>query len=127
MRVSKIYWAAPLFTEEEKVYNEQCVRKLESAGFGVYLPQRDGGEYLKGVKPEDIYRKDIEALEQCDMLIGNIKGNDPGTLFEIGYAAALGKTIQIVGHTDNCMFVHIPQFDSLDISSVGGALCNEEV
>ena len=39
----KIYFAAPLFNEAEKEYNLKIVSILESYGYEVFLPQRDGG------------------------------------------------------------------------------------
>ncbi|MBR0137989.1 MAG: hypothetical protein IJM15_06220 [Erysipelotrichaceae bacterium] len=38
----KIYFAAPLFSEGEREYNLKLVEILESYGYEVFLPQRDG-------------------------------------------------------------------------------------
>ena len=40
----KIYFAGPLFSEAEKRFNLALTGRLESAGFEVFLPQRDGVE-----------------------------------------------------------------------------------
>ena len=108
----KIYWAAPLFTDTERRYNEVCVSGLERAGFCVYLPQRDAGLKSSGISCEVIYEKDVEALIESDAIIAVLHGNDEGTLFEVGYMAASEKPIFLIGHTDNCMFCKAKQFDT---------------
>lgn len=37
----KLYFAAPLFSDSEKNYNLKLTQKIESAGYKVFLPQRD--------------------------------------------------------------------------------------
>lgn len=39
-----IYFAAPLFSTAERWFNERLAEKLETKGFRVFLPQRDGVE-----------------------------------------------------------------------------------
>jgi len=50
----RVYFAAPLFNEAERAYNESVVGMLEDAGHDIFLPQRDGVEGL----PFDIHRSD---------------------------------------------------------------------
>ena len=40
----RIYFAAPLFSQAERTFNEHLAQQLESLGFQVFLPQRDGVE-----------------------------------------------------------------------------------
>ncbi|GHO62481.1 hypothetical protein KSC_013730 [Ktedonobacter sp. SOSP1-52] len=42
-----IYLAAPLFSQAERIFNEQLTRRLEVLRFTVFLPQRDGVEKNK--------------------------------------------------------------------------------
>lgn len=42
-----IYFAGPLFSQAEKEFNLRLTFKLESLGFNVFLPQRDGIEKNK--------------------------------------------------------------------------------
>lgn len=37
-----IYFAAPLFSEAERLFNHHLTEKLESISYQVFLPQRDG-------------------------------------------------------------------------------------
>lgn len=52
--------------------------------------------------PEDIFANNIDHLNTCDVVIANLnpfrgKELDSGTVFEIGYAYAIGKVV--VGYT----------------------------
>jgi nucleoside 2-deoxyribosyltransferase len=40
----RLYFAAPLFNEAERVFNLELTRHLEAVGIEVFLPQRDGVE-----------------------------------------------------------------------------------
>ena len=63
-----VYFAAPLFSDAEKAYNEEVVQRLEKY-VNVFLPQRDGGLMVDMVKRmsaeaarQKIYQDDIVAL-----------------------------------------------------------------
>ena len=99
----RIYFAAPLFTEEDKKINEYLVVQLRSDKDNqVYLPQEYKVKDAEKLPNEDWAQKvnehDMEMLEACDMVIAIVRGgkaSDDGTAFEIGYAVALGKKIWI--------------------------------
>ena len=52
--------------------------------------------------------RDLIEIEKCDSVLAIISGNDPGTIFEIGYALAKGKRVIILAEnykeTDLFMF-----------------------
>ncbi len=52
----KIYFAAPLFNDAERHFNLELTMQLETKGFDVFLPQRDGAE--KDNPPYDIMNKE---------------------------------------------------------------------
>ena len=95
------YFAAPLFNEMERGYNNHVTRQLEEY-VDVFLPQRDGGllmQYVKeGISPDIaaslIFQKDLSAIQNADLLIAVLDGNaiDEGVAFEIGYMFATGGT-----------------------------------
>ncbi len=95
----KLYYAAPLFSEAERAFNEHVASKL-NAFFDVYLPQEDGGLLIdmvsKGMDPQRaaraVFNMDIIALQKCDILLIVLDGRtvDEGAAFELGYAHALG-------------------------------------
>lgn len=43
----RVYFAGPLFSEAERVFNLRLAEKLEAKGYQVFLPQRDGIESEK--------------------------------------------------------------------------------
>lgn len=97
----KIYIAAPLFNQMELERNERIDKRLQELGYTTYLPQRDGGRFAElihaGMDPikagEEIYRKDIEAVTNCDIVLFLFDGRvpDEGACFELGVAVALNK------------------------------------
>ncbi|TCN26928.1 nucleoside 2-deoxyribosyltransferase [Sinorhizobium americanum] len=96
-----IYIAAPLFNEGERALNDAIRTTLIDAA-DVYLRQLDGtllAEAIeRGEAPEfatkEVFRRDIEALQRCDILLIVLNGRvvDEGAAFELGVAWALGKT-----------------------------------
>ena len=95
----RIYFAAPLFSEGEREYNLKIVNILESYGYDVFLPQRDGflASELEGKteaeKIEIIFQKDKEEVLKSDILFMLLDGRvpDEGACVELGIAYANGK------------------------------------
>jgi nucleoside 2-deoxyribosyltransferase len=48
----------------------------------------------------DVAPKDIEMLHAADKVFAILDGFDPGTVFEVGYARALGK--RVVAYAEAC-------------------------
>ena len=96
---SRIYFAAPLFSEAEREYNLKIVKILEDHGYEVFLPQRDGflAPELEGKteaeKTEMIFQKDKEEVLKSDILFMLLDGRvpDEGACVELGIAYANGK------------------------------------
>lgn len=101
MNYKKIYLAGPLFSEAEKIFNEQLTERIESAGYDVFLPQRDSADTKNMRKEQDaaeLFRKNTEAIDRADLIIAILDGGsdvDSGTAWEIGYAYA--KNIPVMG------------------------------
>ena len=95
----RIYFAAPLFSEAERDYNLKIVGILESYGYEVFLPQRDGflAPELEGKteeeKTEMIFQKDKEEVLKSDILFMLLDGRvpDEGACVELGIAYANDK------------------------------------
>ena len=96
---NRIYFAAPLFSEAERDYNLKIVSILESYGYEVFLPQRDGflAPDLAGKTEEEktkmIFEKDREEVLKADILFFMLDGRvpDEGACVELGIACASGK------------------------------------
>ena len=95
----RIYFASPLFSEGEREYNLKLVNLLESYGYDVFLPQRDGFLVpdLEGLTEEEkvrkIFAKDEEEVLKADILVFLLDGRvpDEGACVELGIAYANGK------------------------------------
>lgn len=91
-----IYLAGPLFNIAEKQFNRELTRKLESAGFGVFLPQRDGVTSDKppyDKMPREERRKAMfnlnkEKISESDIFLFVLDGRvpDEGVSVELGIA-----------------------------------------
>lgn len=95
----RVYFAAPLFSEAEREYNLYIVSILESHGYEVFLPQRDGflATELEGLSEEEktkkIFEKDKEEVLKADILFMLLDGRipDEGACVELGIAYSNGK------------------------------------
>ena len=95
----RIYFASPLFSAGEREYNLKIVGILESYGYEVFLPQRDGflAPDLAGLTEEEklakIFEKDKEEVLKADILFFLLDGRvpDEGACVELGMAYAWGK------------------------------------
>jgi nucleoside 2-deoxyribosyltransferase len=99
-RLFSIYFAAPLFNERERTFNQTLAQALESLGAQVFLPQRDGAllvEMLSAGLPQPVaehrvFFQDTQAMRAADLGVAVLDGAvvDDGVAFEIGFLFALG-------------------------------------
>lgn len=90
--MTKIYFASPLFSEMEFLYNEQVVDKIrrEYPDIDVFLPQEQGDINDKEAYADSkmIALADTKAILESDLMIAVLDGLviDPGVASEIGVA-----------------------------------------
>ncbi len=86
----KIYFAAPLFTQGERLLNQSIADQISAWGYQVFLPQS-----IQNLPLETLYQTLMDELNQADCVVAVVDGADAdsGTCFEIGYAFAQGKPI----------------------------------
>lgn len=91
-----IYMAAPDFD----YVNTEKLNALEKAlsyhNFKPRRPIKENGQVNKNMDINEesiIFAKDMELLSECKVMIATLLYNDQGTLVEIGYYQANGKTI----------------------------------
>ncbi|HMG50906.1 MAG TPA: nucleoside 2-deoxyribosyltransferase domain-containing protein [Inquilinus sp.] len=94
----RLYFAAPLFSAAELVFNAVLVERIEALGFDVFLPQRDGVEASRepwaSMAPKDRQRAVFETHRDqvfaCDVLLFVLDGRvpDEGAALELGLAYA---------------------------------------
>ncbi|MEN8186259.1 MAG: nucleoside 2-deoxyribosyltransferase [Bacteroidota bacterium] len=94
----KIYFAAPLFSQAEKNFNQNLTDQIETLGFDVFLPQRDGIE--KNKHPYDkmseenrrnaMFTLDRDQILDCDIFLFILDGRvpDEGACVELGMVYA---------------------------------------
>ncbi len=92
----KIYFAAPLFSQAEKEFNQNLTDRLEKLGFDVFLPQRDGVEKNKppfdqmsqDEKRKELFILDRDEIFNCDIFLFILDGRvpDEGACVELGIA-----------------------------------------
>lgn len=97
----KIYFAGPMFSESELLFNDALTRELEAAGFTVFLPQRDGaenqGESYERMTHEErreaIFTLDRDRILDCDIFLFVLDGRvpDEGACVELGMAYVHGR------------------------------------
>lgn len=97
MKARRLYLASPLgFSAVGGTFREELHQGLEAIGFEVVdpwdveLPAPSTREAAL-----QIGRLNVALLEQCDVVVGVLDGADvdSGVALELGYAAALGKTV----------------------------------
>jgi nucleoside 2-deoxyribosyltransferase len=91
-----IYFAAPLFSQAERQFNQCLTEKLESIGYRVFLPQRDGVEaskppYDKMTREERraaMFHMDAAKIIESDVFLFVLDGRvpDEGACVELGMA-----------------------------------------
>ena len=111
----RVYFAGPLFSAAERVFNLRLTEKLEAKGYQVYLPQRDGVESQKPpynqmdhhALQQAIFEMDRDNVFQADIFLFVLDGRvpDEGACVELGLAYGqrhfLGQDKLIIGlHTD---------------------------
>lgn len=93
----RVYLAAPLFSEAERVFNASVARLLRAHLFEVYLPQEagDDSDTRDFCQQGRLFLSNKTALKESDLIVAIIEGADAdsGTAWEMGYAFAQGKPV----------------------------------
>ena len=144
----KVYVAAPLFSDSERLFNASLCAAIEG-NCKVHLPQRDGPlverEIELGATATTAirlaYESDISAIKQCDVIVAVLDGRviDEGVCIEIGFAKALCKLVVGLksdsrctlpwGHNpmiDGCVDVWVKSVDELSAWVAAKATTNVE-
>ena len=106
------YIAGGFFSEAQIKAVQSIEDACEELGVKYFSPRLRGG-IIKDMSEEEraemvdkIYGMNVRAIERCKTVIAIIDGFDPGTMFEIGMAAASNKriiTVRNEGHGLNVM------------------------
>ena len=93
----KIYFACSISggRKDEKAY-QHLVKVLEEMDIEVPTAHiaETGIEIIDGEeKPFDIYQRDVNWIEESDLLVAEVSTPSHGVGYEIGYALSLGKPV----------------------------------
>lgn len=97
-KVMKLYFAGPLFNDAKREFNEKLTERLETIGFKVFLPQKDGVERDKPsydtMEPDErrrvMFELDRDKIMNADIFLFVLDGRvpDEGACVELGIAYA---------------------------------------
>lgn len=90
------YAAGPFFTPEQVAGMERMEQVLESNGRTLFKPRFASDIAVVG--PAGCFRDDIDGIRASAAVIANLVDEDPGTMYEIGYAYAHG--IPVYGYLE---------------------------
>lgn len=95
----RIYLAASLFTQSERIWNRALAASIEKLcpGTTVMLPQdiKTKGDYSEAKNNAYLFARCVEGVDKADVLLAIMDGDevDSGTAWEMGYAYAKGKPV----------------------------------
>lgn len=83
-----IYWAGPLFTQAERIWNRMCAESLRAFGYTVILPQDEAEAFITDnvVDALGIAEHCYQQATHCDVVVAILDGadSDSGTSVEVG-------------------------------------------
>lgn len=95
MKIKQIYIASPFFSEQQSNEVEAIKQVLKTLDIKFYSP-KDEKLFKPGdseAKAKETFESNIIAMDTSDLMIANIEGWDPGTIFELGYFYATNKPV----------------------------------
>lgn len=119
-----IYIAAPDFDFVDTNAIDSLVGALEYHNFSARRPIKENGQMEKEAsksRKQELFNKDMILLDECSILVAVLLYNDPGTLIEIGLAAA--RNIPTIVYdpysiATNCMLTELPCLVSSDLDQI---------
>lgn len=102
-----IYFACSITggRKDERVY-QQLVKALLEGGYQVptaHIADAGVEEMDAREEPLDIYQRDVDWIEDSDLLIAEVTTPSHGVGYEIGYALSLGKRVLCLHREDTAI------------------------
>jgi len=119
-----IYIAAPDFDHVDTTTIDLVENSLTYHNFRPRRPIKENGLMelnASKARKQTLFNKDMSLLEECSILIAVLIFNDPGTLIEIGLAAAKGIPTLVYdpyNQAENCMLTELPNLVSNDLDKI---------
>ena len=84
-----VYLAGPFFNIAQRWLVEESRQAFRGMRLKVFSPLHDVGLG----SGQDVAPQDLEGLKRCRAVLALVDGVDPGTVFEVGFARALNKSV----------------------------------
>ena len=130
-----VYIAGPFFNPEQCSSISKIENLLSFLDISFFSPRSAG--VLLDMNQEDkrknydrIYQLNVDNIKKADTIVAVIDDRDIGTIWEIGYAAALGKDIITYTAYDyglNIMLAKCVRYHAKDINQIKLALLNKRL
>jgi nucleoside 2-deoxyribosyltransferase len=110
-----IYIAAPDFDYVDSRPIDAVYESLRYHNFSPHRPVKENGQMgreANRARRQDLFAKDLELLNRCQLLLAILPYDDPGTLIEIGLAASAGKPVLVYAPNsmpENLMLTELPR------------------
>ncbi|MBK0378564.1 nucleoside 2-deoxyribosyltransferase [Mucilaginibacter segetis] len=120
----QIYIAAPDFDFVKREPIEWLCNALTYHHFCPRRPVAEHGQMEVNAnksRKQQLFQKDMQLLDECQLLIAVLLYDDPGTLIEIGLAAAKGIPTIVYDPYNiatNCMLTELPTLVSNDLDEI---------
>ena len=119
-KMMKIYIAGPDVFEKDSIeIGKRYVELCEECGFEGLYPLDNVIDFNQPKQKiaQDIYKANKNLIDECDIVLANInsfrgKESDSGTIWECGYATALGKKVYAYINRDT---TYLQQFKENEI------------
>lgn len=98
----RIYLAGPWFSEEQNELYDRVLSALkENKENELFVPREDVIEKDASLeRRQEMFRKNVSEILDCDKVLAICQYPDVGTAFEIGYAFANNKQIDLYFEND---------------------------
>jgi nucleoside 2-deoxyribosyltransferase len=123
-RSINVYLAAPDFDYVDRGAIDAVVSALDYHNFRPRRPIQENGQAThedSRARRREMCHADLSLLDECQLVVAVLPFDDPGTLIEIGWAAALGRPV-IVYDADkrarNIMLTELPTLVSARLDDV---------
>lgn len=93
----QVYLASPIFSLSDLIFIDKIRETFLDFGVKVFSPFHDIGLS----NDEEIAKKDLDGINQSDIIFSVVDGLDSGTLIELGYGMAKNKKIISYHRTTN--------------------------
>jgi nucleoside 2-deoxyribosyltransferase len=123
-RSINVYLAAPDFDYVDRGAIDAVVSALDYHNFRPRRPIQENGQAThedSRARRREMCNADLALVDECQIMVAVLPFDDPGTLIEIGWAAALGRPVIVYdpdGRASNVMLTELPTLVAVRLDDV---------